>query len=67
MSNHQCTAVTYGIDLGKTWFHVVGLDHTGNPIKRAKLNRASIIRFFINIPASTRRHGGMSGLSVAGR
>lgn len=52
MSNQQCTAVTYGIDLGKTWFHVVGLDHTGNPIKRAKLNRASIIRFFINIPAA---------------
>lgn len=50
MRTEQCTAVTYGIDLGKTWFHVVGLDAQGSPVKRAKLNRASITRFFVNIP-----------------
>jgi len=50
MSTEQCTAVTYGIDLGKTWFHVVGLDTAGSPVKRAKLNRASITRFFVNLP-----------------
>lgn len=50
MSTDQSAAVTYGIDLGKTWFHVVGLDATGHPVKRAKLNRASISRFFVNLP-----------------
>lgn len=50
MSTEQNSAVTYGIDLGKTWFHVVGLDAQGSPVKRAKLNRASITRFFVNIP-----------------
>lgn len=50
MSVEQCTAVTYGIDLGKTWFHVVGVDANGKPVKKAKLNRTSITRFFVNIP-----------------
>ncbi len=50
MSTEQRSAVTYGIDLGKTWFHVVGLDAQGSPVRRTKLNRTSITRFFINIP-----------------
>lgn len=50
MSAEQSIAVTYGIDLGKTWFHVVGLDADGKPVKKAKLNRSSVIRFFVNIP-----------------
>lgn len=52
MSTEQCIAVTFGVDLGKTWFHVVGLDATGSPVKRAKLNRAGITRFFVNFPRS---------------
>jgi len=52
MSTHQCTAVTYGIDLGKSSFHVVGLDAGGSPVKRAKLTRATITRFFVNLPAA---------------
>jgi len=50
MSTEQSIAVTYGIDLGKTWFHVVGLNAEGKPVKKAKFNRASITRFFVNIP-----------------
>lgn len=31
-----------GIDLGKTWFHVVGIDERGNPVFRKKLNRSQL-------------------------
>ena len=31
-----------GIDLGKNWFHVVGLDEGGATILRKKLNRAQL-------------------------
>ena len=31
-----------GIDLGKNWFHVVGLDEGGAPILRKKLNRVQL-------------------------
>ena len=42
---HQHAAV-YGIDLGKTTFHVVGMDVTGLPILRAKFTRKTIFKFF---------------------
>ena len=42
---HQHAAV-YGIDLGKTTFHVVGMDATGLPILRAKFTRKTIFKFF---------------------
>ena len=41
---------TYGIDLGKTWFHVIGLDTGGHPVRKAKLTRTSIQTFFVNLP-----------------
>lgn len=70
MSTQQCTAVTYGIDLGKTWFHVVGLDPSGSPVKRAKFNRATILRFFVNVPAALvgmeACPGSMAGPQAAG-
>ena len=28
---------TLGIDIGKVWFHVVGVDATGKPVFREKL------------------------------
>jgi transposase len=34
-----------GIDIGKTWFHVVGLDPSGKPVLREKLNRQKLMRF----------------------
>jgi len=48
MRNHALGAVVYGIDLGKTTFHVVGIDVTGRPIQRIKLSRATIFKFFSN-------------------
>jgi len=48
MRNQPRGAAVYGIDLGKTWFHVVGLDASGRPIHRLKLGRATIFQFFAN-------------------
>jgi transposase len=36
---------TLGIDIGKTWFHVVALSDSGKPILREKMNREKLIRF----------------------
>jgi transposase len=36
---------TLGIDIGKTWFHVVGVDTSGKPVLREKLNRQSLLQF----------------------
>lgn len=41
---------TLGIDIGKTWFHVVGLDLTGKPVVREKLNRQKLMRFMGTCP-----------------
>jgi len=48
---HQSAAV-YGIDLGKTTFHVVGMDATGLPIQRAKFTRKTIFAFFESAPSA---------------
>lgn len=45
-------AVVYGIDLGKSSFHIVGLDSQGRPIQRAKLTRSTLIEFFATANAS---------------
>ena len=36
---------TLGIDSGKTWFHVVGLDAKGKPLFQKKLRRAKLMEF----------------------
>lgn len=41
---------TLGIDIGKTWFHVVGLDLTGKPVVREKLNRQKLMWFMGTCP-----------------
>jgi len=48
MRNQPCGAAVYGIDLGKSSFHVVGLDTSGRPIQRLKLGRTTIFPFFGN-------------------
>ena len=53
MRNQPLGAVVYGIDLGKTTFHVVGVDVTGRPIQRVKLSRATIFKFFSNASQAT--------------
>ena len=39
-----------GIDLGKNWFHVVGLDEGGAPILRKKLNRVQLAEYAATAP-----------------
>lgn len=44
--NQPREAVVFGIDIGKTVFHVVGLDDRGEPIQRAKFRRETLLQFF---------------------
>ena len=39
-----------GIDLGKNWFHLVGLDEGGTTILRKKLNRAQLAEYAATAP-----------------
>ena len=43
---------TYGIDLGKSKFHVVGLDKSGHATLRRKFRRDGIVQFFANAPVA---------------
>lgn len=52
MRNRPADASVYGIDLGKTCFHVVGFDREGRPLQRLKLTRAGIFKFFGNASAA---------------
>ena len=45
-------AVVYGIDLGKTSFHVAGLDAAGHPVVRLRMTRNGIFKFFGNASAA---------------
>lgn len=36
----------FGVDIGKTLFHVVGLDKAGAPIQKAKFRRDTLLEFF---------------------
>ena len=38
---------TYGIDIGKTIFHVVATDQRGAPSFRIKLRRNALLEFFV--------------------
>src|SRR3569833_3446685 len=46
----NCEALIVGIDLGKNWFHVVGIDVRGTPVVRKKLNRAQLLQFAATLP-----------------
>jgi transposase len=37
-----------GIDLGKTVFHLVGLNHAGEVVVRKKFSRTQLLRFTAN-------------------
>src|ERR1039458_4389737 len=45
---------TIGIDLGKTVFHMVGLDARGEVVVRKKCSRDQILRFTANLQAASR-------------
>lgn len=41
--------VTIGIDVGKTWFHLVGLDNRGAIITRQRFNRSQLARYMAKL------------------
>jgi transposase len=44
------TVTVIGIDLGKNWFHVVGIDHGGKPVLRKKLGRLQLGQWAAQLP-----------------
>ncbi len=44
---------TVGIDIGKSWFHLVGCNQAGRPLARHKLNRSKLMQFIANLPICT--------------
>lgn len=44
--NKPKQAAVFGVDIGKTLFHVVGLDFSGAPIQRATFRRETLLQFF---------------------
>jgi len=40
---------TVGIDIGKTWFHLVACNKAGNALARYKLNRSKLAQFIVNL------------------
>ncbi|MDA8364526.1 MAG: IS110 family transposase [Gammaproteobacteria bacterium] len=45
------TIKTLGIDIGKSTFHLFGLDERGRPELKQKLTREKLMRFIANLPA----------------
>ena len=47
MTQHQPSdAAVYGVDLGKDIFHVVGVDQSGQLLRRMKFRRETLLAFF---------------------
>lgn len=44
--NRPRDAAVFGVDIGKTLFHVVGLDTKGMPIQKATFRRDTLLQFF---------------------
>ena len=42
---------TIGIDLGKTVFHLVGMDSRGEIVVKKRLSRLQLVRYTANLPA----------------
>jgi len=43
--------VTLGIDLGKNWFHLIGIDKSGKVVFRKRMNRIQLAEFAVSLPA----------------
>jgi len=41
---------TIGIDIGKTWFHIIGLNQAGKPVLKEKRRRQDLMTLFANLP-----------------
>jgi transposase len=46
LRNKPRDAAVFGVDIGKTTFHVVGLDDTGQPVQKVKFRRDTLLQFF---------------------
>ena len=57
---------TIGIDLGKTVFHLVGLNARGEVVVRKKCSRDQILRFTANLASVLDRHGGLRRSALSG-
>ena len=55
-----------GIDLGKNWFHLIGLDARGATVLRKKLNRGQLAAYAATAPERRRGDGSVSRLAVLG-
>ena len=44
------TPTIIGIDLGKNWFHLIGLDERGATVLRKKLNRGQLAAYAVTAP-----------------
>lgn len=44
--NRPRDCAVFGVDIGKTVFHVVGLDQSGAPTQKAKFRRDTLLQFF---------------------
>lgn len=52
MAHQPHETTVYGIDLGKTSFHVVERDAKGRTLERTKVSRGKILTFFANRPSA---------------
>ena len=55
-----------GIDLGKTVFHLVGLDSTGNVVVRKRCSRRQLLAFTANLQVAVDWHGVVQWLAFSG-
>ena len=58
---------TIGIDLGKTVFHLVGLNHAGEVVVRKKFSRTQLLRFTANIQVDLMGMEACAGSHFLGR
>src|SRR4030095_4418535 len=61
------TISTIGIDLGKTTFHLVGLDKRGAIVLQQKVSRSQLERRLANVPRSLIGMGPCAGAHHIGR
>jgi hypothetical protein len=57
---------TLGIDLGKTTFHLVGMNQRGEVVLRKRHSRAQLLHFTANLKVGPDRHGSMRRITFSG-
>jgi len=62
--DHFVEIHTIGIDLGKTVFHLVGVDARGEVVVRKKFSRLQLLRFYSEQASLSDRHGSMRRIAL---